>query len=96
MATEQVIQRKMSKWLESQGVYLIKTIATTKAGVPDIVGCYKGTFIGIEVKHPDKRTNVSALQQHNLDKIVDAGGYSMVAWELQQVIEFIGDIDELN
>ena len=89
---EQTIQRKIIKYLESQGCYVVKVIAASKSGVPDIVGCYEGVFFGIEVKTPTTRNNVSKLQEYNLDKIRQAGGHSIVAWDVEMVEDFIGGL----
>ena len=87
--SEQQIQRKIIKYLESQGCYVVKVVSATKSGVPDIIGCYEGVFFGIEVKTPKTRNNVSKLHEYNLDKIREADGHSLVAWEVEQVEEFI-------
>jgi Holliday junction resolvase len=49
------------------------------AGVPDIVGCYKGVFFGIECKAGKGTT--TALQDKELQKIETAGGIAMVVHE---------------
>ena len=87
--TEQAIQKKIIKWLEAQGYYVVKVISANKSGVPDIIACVEGKFVGIEVKRPTTKNNVSALQRKHLDMIEESGGYSTVAWELEQVIDFI-------
>lgn len=43
-------------------------------GLPDLIGCVRGRFIGIEVKVPGKLHNVTARQQYILDAITEAGG----------------------
>lgn len=86
---EQDIQRKIIKWLESEGAYVVKVVSATKAGVPDIICCYQGNFIAIEVKTPKTKNNVSKLQRYNLDRVLLAQGLSLVAWELGQVQQFI-------
>lgn len=89
---EQDIQRKIIKWLESEGYYVIKIISASKAGVPDIITCINGIFVAIEVKTPSTKSNVSELQKYNLDAILKSGGYSLVAWELEQVKEYINAV----
>ena len=37
-----------------------------KSGLPDIIGCYKGYFVGIEVKHPKFKDPYSALSTDQL------------------------------
>ena len=83
--TEQQIQKKIIQYLEQEGYYVVKVISASKSGVPDILTCIEGRFVGIEVKKPETKTNVSKLQEYNLDKINEAGGVSTVAWEVEQV-----------
>lgn len=90
--SEQSIQNKMIKKLESKGAYVVKVISASKKGVPDIIACYKGKFLGIEVKRPETRNNVSPLQQFNLSKIQDAAGISCVAWDPEQIDLLLKDI----
>jgi Holliday junction resolvase len=87
--TEQEIQKKFIKYLESIDAYVVKVISASKSGVPDILFCYEGVFAAIEVKTPATRNNVSKLQEFNIDSIRYAGGHAIVAWELDQVKDFI-------
>ena len=86
--SEQAIQRSIIKYLKTIS-YVVKIISATKAGVLDVIVCYKGRFIAFEVKTPDKKNNVSDLQQHNINEIVKNGGLAYVVWELKQVKEII-------
>lgn len=56
-----------------------------KTGIPDILGCHKGIFIGIEVKTPKTKNNVSELQKKCIRDINQAGGISFVAWDVEDV-----------
>jgi len=47
-------------------------------GIPDVIACHKGKFIGIECKAPGKRKNVTALQKMQLQGIRNADGKTMV------------------
>ncbi len=89
MATEQQVQKKITTYLEEVGCYIVKVVSATKSGVPDILGCYEGIFFGIEVKTHKTRGRVSKLQEYNLNKITASGGRSLVAWEVEQVEDFI-------
>ena len=59
--TEQQIQKKIIKYLEGKGCYVVNGIFSKK-GIPDLIGCYEGIFFGIEVKKPETMNNVSKLQ----------------------------------
>ena len=50
-----------------------------RSGVPDIVGCYKGKFFGIECKAG--RNTPTPLQQINLDDIEKQKGIALVVNE---------------
>ena len=89
---ESEIQKKIVKYLEKEGCYVVKVISATKAGIPDILGCYDGHFFGIEVKTPSTSDNCSQLQEYNLDRIIECGGSSLVAWEVSQVEDFIDSL----
>lgn len=86
---EQDIQKKIITYLESIGAYVVKVITANKSGVPDILACLNGRFIAIEVKTPESRNNVSALQAYNLSKISECDGLALTAWNLEMVKEFI-------
>lgn len=94
MKSEQAIQSDILKYLKSVGAYTIKVSAATKAGIPDIICCYKGRFIAIEVKRPEAKTNVSPLQVANITMIINAQGEALVAWDKEMVKTFIDNIDK--
>jgi hypothetical protein len=63
-----------------------------RAGIPDVVGVYKGRMYGIELKMPSKYP--SPLQRKTLRDICAAGGIGFVAWSLDAVREMIRMIDD--
>ena len=50
----------------------------TKSGIPDILACVNGYFVGIEVKAQNGKP--SDLQLYNVAKINDAGGFAFVLY----------------
>jgi Holliday junction resolvase len=81
MATEQQIQSKKIKELESQGYYVIKLVKTNKNGIPDLIAIPKGSdILFIEVKRPGGRLSklqeyrIKELKNHELNAIVFYGG----------------------
>jgi Holliday junction resolvase len=52
-------------------------------GLPDIVACYRGRFIGIEVKRPGEKP--TPLQSHVLGEILKAGGAAFVLTSADEV-----------
>jgi hypothetical protein len=50
-----------------------------KSGVPDIIGCYEGLFLGLECKAGKGKP--TKLQELNLRLINEAGGYGIIVDE---------------
>lgn len=67
-----------------------------RSGVPDIVACYKGWFIGIECKAG--KNQVTALQEKELQKIWTAQGITKVVNEnnAPRVVDILDAIDNLE
>jgi len=57
-------------------------------GVSDIIGCYHGRFMAIEVKAPSGK--ISEAQQAFIDSVNAAGGLAFVARSVDDVIECLG------
>lgn len=54
-----------------------------ESGIPDILCCLDGLFIGIEVKQPGKTT--TPLQDYHLAQIAKANGYAFCAHNVEEV-----------
>lgn len=89
---EKNIENKIKSYLKSKGAYYVKYFGNqfSQVGVPDILACYKGRFIGIEVKNEKGKT--SPLQDVNLEQIKQAGGISLVARSVEDVQKVIDNI----
>ena len=81
MAAEKQFENKIKAYLKEKKAWFIKYWAGaqyTKSGVPDLLVCYKGHFIAIEVKAENGRP--SELQLYNIKKITEAGGYGFILY----------------
>lgn len=81
LTPEKKVKNHVAKILKAAGVYFFypTTAGYGRSGVPDIVCCYQGKFIGIECK---ANGNVpTALQVREMDKIRAAGGRALVVDE---------------
>lgn len=62
------------------------------AGIPDIVGCFRGHFFGIEDK---KESNTAtAIQVKTQRDIVRAGGVTTVAYSVDDAMAVLDAIEE--
>ena len=82
MTPESKVKRAVTKHLKNMGAYYFYPVTGGygKSGVPDIVGCYKGRFFGLECKAGSNKP--TALQQKSLRDIAESGGISSVINEL--------------
>ena len=90
---ESLVQAKIIKHLQSRGAYVVKVITASKAGVADLLVCYKGLFIAIEVKAPGKLGTQSELQKANATMVRASGGVSLLVDNLQDVVAFFDSLD---
>jgi len=78
MTPEGKVKKKVTDMLKKYGIYYFSPLSGGfgKSGVPDIILCVKGRFVGVECKAGGGQ--VTALQQAQMDKIKKAGGYACV------------------
>ncbi len=70
--TEQQVQAKRIKELESQGYYVIKLVKTNKNGIPDLIAIPRGVDVLFsEIK--TKGGNLSKLQEYRLKELDECG-----------------------
>lgn len=81
MAAEKEFENKVKAFLKEQGCWFIKYWGGggfTKSGVPDLLVCCKGSFLGVELKARSGRPSV--LQVRELGRIRSAGGYAVLLY----------------
>lgn len=78
MTPEAKVKKKVTEILKAHGAYYFYPVTGGygASGVPDIIGCIKGRFFGIECKAG--RGTTTALQEKNLQQIRDTGGEALV------------------
>lgn len=78
LTPERKVKNKVVALLKEHGVYYFfpATYGMGRSGVPDVVCCYKGVFVGIECKA--KNNKPTELQQRELAAIKQAGGVAFV------------------
>ena len=67
--------------------------ASQDSGIPDIMGCWNGHLIAFEVKQWGKKT--SAIQDHMIQKIVEAGGMVFVVNCVAHVRAIMGPVESV-
>ena len=87
---EKKVKDKVVELLKQHGAYYFYPVTSGfgTSGVPDIVACHRGTFIGIECKAGGNKP--TALQEKNLQLIAESGGVALVINETN-----VGTVAEL-
>ena len=92
MTPEAKVKKKVAAALKQLGAYYFYPVTGGygKSGVPDIVGCYKGKFFGIECKAGNNKP--TALQERNLKEITASEGMAFVVNEdnMHDIAELLG------
>jgi hypothetical protein len=97
---ESRLSRAIIAAIKAGGGYAVKFHGgpMTEAGTPDIMACIPvecghgdnceplGLFVGIETKMPDKRGNVSPIQQRRHEQIRAVYGKAIVVTSVQEAV----------
>lgn len=107
--SEQETQSLILKHLRMLGAYAHKTkalnlvgsadnmhLANTEVGVPDILCCFRGVFLALEVKAASTSAKVSADQLRVIRNIRESGGYAFVVYSTEQVDLILKDTHYLT
>ena len=96
MAAEKQFENKIKAELHRRGAWKVKFFANayTPSGIPDVIACYKGRFLGIEVKGGSSY-GLTDLQKYNLKKIREAGGIGICVYPSgwQQFLNLLDRLD---
>ena len=74
-------------WKEHGGLY-------GTAGIPDIICCIEGRFVGFDVKNEKEKP--TKLQESTIRKITNSGGIAMVVRSVDEVKVVIEDLIQRN
>ncbi len=67
--------------------FVYKAADKFTSGIPDLLVCLDGMFVGVELKTDKGKT--SKIQDYTLAKIAAAGGKTAVARSVEEVREFL-------
>lgn len=96
MAAEKQFENKIKAELHARNAWRVKFFANafTPAGIPDVLACYRGRFLGIEVKGGSSY-GLTELQKYNLRLIRQAGGIGICVYPSgwQQFLDVLDRLD---
>ena len=94
---ESEITEGIRAYLRKRGAWEMKVLGggrgvlKQRAGIPDLLVCYRGLFVALEVKRP--RGKVSDAQALEIRRIQEAQGVAQVATGLPDVIKILDALD---
>ena len=101
MAEEKTFENKIKKFLKKKGCWVLKTWSNgvQRSGIPDLLVCCNGVFLGIEVKAENGKP--TELQLWNIEEIKKSGGIAMVLYpkdfeNFKKLITFINNEQKIN
>lgn len=95
MINESQLTSQIKNFLKVKGCYCEKIFGGgyQSSGIPDILCCYKGLFIAIEVKSPTGKGRASDIQKLKIKRIRESGGIAFVTDNLDEVKRLFDWID---
>lgn len=87
---ESALQRQVIAYLRERGAYVFNAVGSPyqQRGTPDLLVCWRGKFIGLELKVPGQAA--TPMQYNEIRKIEKAGGCAAVVWSMGDVEEMLG------
>lgn len=88
------ISRAILTELRAAGIFAFKVHGSEymMSGLPDVIACVDGIFVGFEVKVPGKRNNTSDVQKQVHQLIKAAKGYPFVVCSAAEAMAMVARI----
>lgn len=91
LLSEKVMQRKIITYLKSlDRCWVVNFPGVFCRGIPDLLVCYRGHFIGIEIKRPGQKP--TKLQTATLGLIEEANGIVGKVTSVHEAKDLIGKL----
>lgn len=86
---ESPITKSIQRKLKAMGIWHYKTHGAIdqRRGLPDIICCYNGWFVGLEVKRPGR--TATDLQAFTIKQIRLAGGIAGVVHSVEEALALL-------
>jgi len=94
MPPEARLVKKIQDYITDQGGRPFKIVGgeegLQEAGIPDLLVCYRGFFVALEVKQPGAEQDLRPRQKLILRQIEESGGIAEVVSSVEQVAMILG------
>ena len=91
---ESKLSRRIMEKLRANGYFVFKVHGSEfmMSGLPDLIVCAEGKFIGLETKLPSTRNNVSPRQSLVHSQIQHAGGHASVVCSPDEAVRRVAEV----
>lgn len=88
---ESKLSQQIMNALRARGIFCFKVHGSEmmESGLPDIIACVGGSFVGLETKHPETRDDVSPKQALIHKRIRLSGGMATVVCSVAEALEVV-------
>lgn len=88
---ESKLSRRIMDALRAEGHFVFKVHGSEyiMAGLPDLIVCAKGLYIGLEVKMPGKKNTTKPIQLLRQEQIQSAGGVSEIVSSATEALRIV-------
>lgn len=92
---ESKLSTQIQTALRTRGVFVFKVHGSEymQVGLPDLICCVRGVFVGLEVKMPESRGEVSKIQTHRHAEIRAAGGEAHVVCSVREALSIVDRVE---
>lgn len=82
------------KNLRANGIFCFKVHGGPHmmAGLPDIIACVEGRFVGMETKVPENANGATEIQKYRHAEIERSGGKARVVLSVEGALAFVAEV----
>lgn len=88
---EKTVENKIKDYLFEKGIYHFKVHGSKfmPSGIADIICCFNGSFLAIEVKRPGAKNEQSEQQKVHERNVIKSGGTYLLVDSLEEVVAYV-------
>ena len=92
------VKDKCKKILKARGIWYYMPVQNGMGvvGIPDLICCMEGRFLGIETKAPGKLHTLTANQRNRIREIHEAGGFALVIDDPEHLEEWLNAYEKIQ
>jgi hypothetical protein len=88
-------QKEVLAYLNANHIWHYRTQMGTQSGLPDIIACYRGFFVGLELKREDKKGRPTEQQLKVNKDLKESGATAEFIDNMEDLIRLFEGLDDL-